>query len=175
MHINTISQQTTFLTSVKGTPLYMSPELIEEKPYSYSTDLVYIIIYISQWSLGIILFEAATGKPPYLTSNVCTLVNLVTKVQKYIYIYIQSPIEFPDDLSPDLLSLLKSLLKKDPNERIGWPDLSNHPFITLTSPESVEKSYEVSNNRDRIELFTKLIQNNLLQVNNNNYNALYIY
>ena len=27
------------LTSIKGTPLYMAPELIEEKPYDQSADL----------------------------------------------------------------------------------------------------------------------------------------
>jgi len=27
------------LTSIKGTPLYMAPELIEEKPYDHNADL----------------------------------------------------------------------------------------------------------------------------------------
>ena len=31
------------LTSIKGTPLYMSPELVEEKPYDHNADL---------WALG---------------------------------------------------------------------------------------------------------------------------
>lgn len=38
-----LSSKTMFLTSIKGTPLYMSPELIAEKPYTYSTDLVFFI------------------------------------------------------------------------------------------------------------------------------------
>ncbi|QQP42470.1 Uncharacterized protein FKW44_017153, partial [Caligus rogercresseyi] len=36
------------LTSIKGTPLYMAPELIEERPYDASADL---------WSVGCILYE----------------------------------------------------------------------------------------------------------------------
>jgi fused-like protein len=34
MSINTL-----VLTSIKGTPLYMSPELVEEKPYDHTADL----------------------------------------------------------------------------------------------------------------------------------------
>ena len=32
------------LTSIKGTPLYMSPELVQEEPYDHTADL---------WSLGL--------------------------------------------------------------------------------------------------------------------------
>ena len=32
-------ETTMVLTSIKGTPLYMAPELIEEKPYDYKADL----------------------------------------------------------------------------------------------------------------------------------------
>ncbi|KAJ3130882.1 Serine/threonine-protein kinase 36 [Physocladia obscura] len=39
------------MTSVKGTPIYMAPELIKEEPYSYLVDI---------WALGIILFERPT-------------------------------------------------------------------------------------------------------------------
>lgn len=33
------------LTSIKGTPLYMAPELIEECPYDHGIDLWQLIIY----------------------------------------------------------------------------------------------------------------------------------
>ncbi len=38
-----MSLDTMVLTSIKGTPLYMSPELVEEKPYDHNADL---------WALG---------------------------------------------------------------------------------------------------------------------------
>uniref|UniRef100_A0A1I8F6K6 non-specific serine/threonine protein kinase n=1 Tax=Macrostomum lignano TaxID=282301 RepID=A0A1I8F6K6_9PLAT len=56
MGINTM-----VLTSIKGTPLYMSPELMEEKPYDHSADL---------WALGCILYELLTGSPPFSTNNI---------------------------------------------------------------------------------------------------------
>ena len=34
-----MSTGTYVLTSIKGTPLYMAPELIEEKPYDHNADL----------------------------------------------------------------------------------------------------------------------------------------
>ncbi len=30
------------LTSIKGTPLYMAPEMIDEKPYDHTADLWYV-------------------------------------------------------------------------------------------------------------------------------------
>lgn len=42
------------LSSIKGTPVYMAPEVVMEQSYNHSVDL---------WSLGVILFELYTGKP----------------------------------------------------------------------------------------------------------------
>eukprot|EP00958_Prasinococcus_capsulatus_P003301 scaffold304_cov409-Prasinococcus_capsulatus_cf.AAC.10 len=43
-----------------GTPLYFSPELCEEKPYNHKSDV---------WALGCLVYELATGKPPFTASN----------------------------------------------------------------------------------------------------------
>jgi fused-like protein len=37
-----MSVETMVLTSIKGTPLYMSPELVEDRPYDHNADLWYI-------------------------------------------------------------------------------------------------------------------------------------
>ncbi len=39
-----MSNNTVVLTSIKGTPLYMAPELVQEQPYDHTADL---------WSLGV--------------------------------------------------------------------------------------------------------------------------
>ena len=39
-----------------GTPYYLSPEIIENKNYNFKTDI---------WSLGAILYELCTLKPPF--------------------------------------------------------------------------------------------------------------
>ena len=42
--------------TVVGTPYYLSPEIIENKPYSFPSDV---------WSLGVLLYEMAALKPPF--------------------------------------------------------------------------------------------------------------
>ena len=39
-----------------GTPYYLSPEIIESRPYSFKSDI---------WSLGVMLYEMMTLKPPF--------------------------------------------------------------------------------------------------------------
>ena len=47
-----------------GTPYYLSPEILEEKPYNEKSDV---------WALGCILYEMATFKYPYNASNQAAL------------------------------------------------------------------------------------------------------
>ncbi|XP_049447377.1 serine/threonine-protein kinase 36 isoform X4 [Epinephelus fuscoguttatus] len=105
-----MSVSTLVLTSIKGTPLYMSPELVEEKPYDHTADL---------WSLGCILYELHTGAPPFYTNSIFHLVQLIVKDQ----------VKWPDTMSDVCMSFLKGLLTKDPQKRLSWPDLLHHPFV----------------------------------------------
>lgn len=112
-----LSSHTTVLTSIKGTPLYMAPELVQEKPYDGSVDL---------WSLGVICYELFVGQPPFYTNSLIALVQLI----------ISKPVHYPDSMSSAFRSFLKGLLQKDPACRLGWPDLLSHPFVTETRPVS---------------------------------------
>ncbi|KAM9037023.1 serine/threonine-protein kinase 36 isoform X1 [Sarcophilus harrisii] len=116
-----MSTNTMVLTSIKGTPLYMSPELVEERPYDHTADL---------WSVGCILYELAVGTPPFYTTSIFQLVSLILK----------DPVRWPPTISQCFKSFLQGLLTKDPRQRLAWPELLYHPFIagrvTVTS-ESV--------------------------------------
>ncbi|KAG5843751.1 hypothetical protein ANANG_G00154230 [Anguilla anguilla] len=105
-----MSVSTLVLTSIKGTPLYMSPELVEEKPYDHTADL---------WSLGCILYELHTGAPPFYTNSIFQLVQLIVK----------DPVKWPETMSQACTNFLKGLLTKDPQKRLSWPDLLEHPFV----------------------------------------------
>lgn len=40
-------------------------------------------------------------------------------------------------MSPEFKDFLKGLLNKVPQERLGWPDLLNHPFIQENDEEKM--------------------------------------
>jgi len=42
-------------------------------------------------------------------------------------------------MSPEFKSFLVGLLNKNPNERMNWPKLLEHPFIKETEEEKVER------------------------------------
>ncbi|KDP21789.1 hypothetical protein JCGZ_00576 [Jatropha curcas] len=111
-----MSTNTVVLQSIKGTPLYMAPELVREQPYNHTADL---------WSLGVILYELFVGQPPFYTNSVYALIRHIVK----------DPVKYPDDMSPNFKSFLKGLLSKVPQNRLTWPALLEHPFIKETSDE----------------------------------------
>lgn len=48
------------MTLVLGSPLYMSPELVCNKPYTEKVDV---------WSLGVITYQLLSGKTPFESRN----------------------------------------------------------------------------------------------------------
>ncbi|KAK9302725.1 hypothetical protein QLX08_005347 [Tetragonisca angustula] len=105
-----MSTGTHVLTSIKGTPLYMAPELIEERPYDHNADL---------WSLGCIVYELVVGSPPFQTTSILHLVRLIRF----------EAIKWPDYISQNCKQFLQGLLQKDPSQRLTWPALLDHPFV----------------------------------------------
>lgn len=104
-----MSVDTYVLVSIKGTPLYMAPEIISGCPYDHSADL---------WSLGCIVYECLVGSPPFYTNALFRLANLMYE-----------EIKWPKFVSPECLSFLRGLLEKEPSKRFSWPDLLHHPFV----------------------------------------------
>eukprot|EP00898_Chlorokybus_atmophyticus_P002887 jgi/Chlat1/359/Chrsp10S00049 len=111
-----MSCNTMVLTSIKGTPLYMAPELVQEQPYNHTVDL---------WSLGVILYELYVGQPPFYTNSIYSLIHHIVK----------DPVKYPDTMSTHFKSFLKGLLNKTPSQRLGWPQLLTHPFVIESDAE----------------------------------------
>lgn len=44
-----------------GTPFYLSPEIVESKPYSFKSDI---------WSMGVMLYELCALRPPFDGANI---------------------------------------------------------------------------------------------------------
>lgn len=105
-----MTMQTQVLTSIKGTPLYMAPEILSESPYDHQADL---------WSLGCIIYEAMVGKPPFYTTNILHLGYMIQK----------EDVKWPQELSSESISLLQGLLEKDPGFRTSWAQIICNPFL----------------------------------------------
>ena len=104
-----------------GTPYYMAPELFAESgTHSFYSDF---------WSLGCVLFELATGKPPFCTTSLKDLIKMITEQ------------DFPriESFSKEFNDLLGRLLEKDPCRRINWDELKGHAFWVTG-----KKQYEFS-------------------------------
>jgi len=97
--------------TVTGTPYYFSPELIQGQPYSFKSDI---------WSLGVLLYEMCSLKPPFEASNIGAL---VLKIQRGNY----SPI--PKQYSTELQNLVDSLLQLDPFRRPNINGILENPII----------------------------------------------
>ena len=76
----------------------MSPELVKELPYNHTVDL---------WSLGVIIYELSTGQPPFYTSSIYSLINLIVKEK----------VKWPKEMEEVLRDFLKGLLIKEPKRR----------------------------------------------------------
>ncbi|KAL6532105.1 hypothetical protein OROGR_014075 [Orobanche gracilis] len=119
-----MSANTVVLRSIKGTPLYMAPELVREQPYNHSADL---------WSLGVILYELFVGQPPFYTNSVYALIRHIIK----------DPVKYPNNMSSSFKSFLQGLLNKVPQNRLTWPALLEHPFVKET-PAKIEELHAVT-------------------------------
>ncbi|KAH7856061.1 hypothetical protein Vadar_032284 [Vaccinium darrowii] len=87
--------------SMKGTPYLMAPDVILQTGHSFSADI---------WSVGCIVIEMATGKPPWSQQyqEVAALFHIWTTKS-------QPPI--PDHFSVGAKDFLLQYLQKDPNFR----------------------------------------------------------
>ena len=87
---------------IMGTVPYMSPEQVQSKPVDHRTDI---------FSLGIILYEMATGKRPFRGDSSADLISSILRDSP-------RPItELNVDLPDDLGRVVKRCLEKDPGRR----------------------------------------------------------
>jgi serine/threonine protein kinase len=86
--------------SYAGTENYMSPEMIQQKPYSYSTDI---------WSLGCVFYEVLNNYHPFGT-NMFDIIQNMNAGNIY-------PIPFP--IPVDIQNLVTSMLVTIPENRIS--------------------------------------------------------
>jgi hypothetical protein len=82
-----------------GSPMYLSPELCENRPYNNKTDV---------WALGVLLYELCELKPPFVGRNIVELTSLICK---------GSVAPMSSHTSQQLRDTVKSFLTRDMHRR----------------------------------------------------------
>ncbi|XP_065521569.1 serine/threonine-protein kinase ULK4 isoform X2 [Lathamus discolor] len=100
----------------RGSPLYAAPEAIKGEDFSKASDL---------WSLGCILYEMFAGRPPFFSDSFSELIEKILHEDPLPPTPKGSAFHKP---SAEFISLLDGLLQKDPQKRLNWTDLLQHPF-----------------------------------------------
>ncbi|KAB7507992.1 Serine/threonine-protein kinase ULK3 [Armadillidium nasatum] len=114
---------------LKGSPLYMAPEIVLKRQYDARADI---------WSVGIILYECLFGKAPYSSKSFDELFSKI-KANK--------PIEIPSNanISNECRNFLKGCLQRELSKRFDFNSFFDHPFVDLAhapSSDSINKATE---------------------------------
>ncbi|KUI61906.1 Serine/threonine-protein kinase ATG1 [Cytospora mali] len=114
---------TSLAETLCGSPLYMAPEILRYERYDAKADL---------WSVGTVLYEMAAGRPPFRASN---HVELLRKIEAS-----NDAIKFPreSNISPEMKSLIRALLKRNPVERITFENFFSHDVVISEIPGLIE-------------------------------------
>lgn len=137
-----------------GTPYYASPEVWRDQPYDNKSDI---------WSLGCVLYEMITLKPPFRAENMEGLFNKVIKGEIA---------KISQKFSEDLYKVVKLLIQVNPDKRPSCEELLQNDIIKkrveyFRSFNSEEEDKENIPNNDETLLKTIRIPKNLIFLSNN--------
>ncbi|GMM38982.1 putative protein kinase [Saccharomycopsis crataegensis] len=94
------TEQDSKCNSIIGTPEYMAPEVLRGEDYSFSVDW---------WSLGTVIYDMLSGKPPFTGGNHKAICNKILK----------NKIKYPFYFTNESKDLLNKLLNKNPDKRMN--------------------------------------------------------
>ena len=120
---------TSLAETLCGSPLYMAPEILRYERYDAKADL---------WSVGTVLFEMVTGRPPFRARH---HVELLRKIEAA-----EDAIKFPREavISSEMKAIIRGLLKRNPVERMSFEAFFTHQAVVQDIPGLVEDDVPVS-------------------------------
>jgi len=108
-----------------GTPDYIAPEILREDPYGFSVDW---------WALGVLMYEMMAGLPPFQADNEDDMFEII----------LHEEAGYPAWLSKEAVSILKGLMTKNPDRRLGCVPgigevaINKHPFFAYIDWNKLE-------------------------------------
>jgi len=109
-----------------GTPYYLSPELCQEKPYAWPSDI---------WAMGCILYELCCLRVPFDGPSIAALVQRIVKGAV--------PAISGGTYSPFVRELCSEMLSRIPDKRPGTTDILERPQIKAIVESMVEEAEDV--------------------------------
>eukprot|EP00659_Diplonema_papillatum_P013416 gene13416-20670_t len=122
-----MDEKDALLTAIAGTPHYMAPELLNGKGYDWRADI---------WSLGCLLMEMVTGKPPWAH------VGGSWGAVKYVSALLpQSEVNYgPFNYHESVLDFLMATLAVCEADRLTTAHLLEMPLLTEMNDDMIRKS-----------------------------------
>ncbi len=154
-----ILTNTKFAKTFIGTPYYLSPEICQDIPYNYKSDV---------WALGCILYELCTYRHPFEAKSQGALILKILR---------NTPAPIHTNYSSDLQNLIDSLLEKDGEIRPSCYDILTTPNImdkarTYGLIHEIQNLYPFINNTINYDYYQK---NNIYDNSNDNNTYDYYY
>ncbi|EGR30134.1 protein kinase domain protein [Ichthyophthirius multifiliis] len=131
--------------SIKCTPIYASPQLLNKQSYSSKCDI---------WSTGCILYKMLYGQYPFIARDLPSLISIIK--QKVVREEFQFPLE--PQISEEVKNVIVRMLKYEEQDRISWDEIFKHPIL--------QKKYNILSTQEILEendknnpIFQSIIQN----------------
>ncbi len=102
-----------------GTLAYMAPEVLNGQEATTRSDI---------WSLGVLVYEMASGTPPFIGTTQTEVVSAIVK---------ESPAPLPAKVSPGLRNVIQHCLTKEPGRRYPHPSAIQAALETIQSDTAV--------------------------------------
>lgn len=120
-----VAEQDDSLEEKRGCPAYVSPEILRsgERYSGRAADM---------WSLGVVLYTMLVGRYPFNDSEHASLFAKISRGR----------FGLPDTLSPRARCLVRSLLRRDPTERLSAADVLLHPWLAPSIDGNVREEEE---------------------------------
>ncbi|XP_047204413.1 calcium/calmodulin-dependent protein kinase type 1D-like isoform X2 [Girardinichthys multiradiatus] len=116
------------MSTTCGTPGYVAPEVLAQKPYSKAVDC---------WSIGVITYILLCGYPPFFEENET---RLFSKIMRAEYAF-HSP--FWDEISESAKDFIRNMMEKTPTKRLTTKQALRHPWIAENTAKELDIYHSV--------------------------------